>query len=439
MPLTPAEATRLAGDLGDAPLPDEDARTVLDHWQHWARPSQLPPAQLPGGRAWRVWLLLAGRGFGKTRSGAEWVRAQAESGAARRIALVAPTARDARLVMVEGESGLLAIASDRQRPVFEPSKRQLTWPNGAIATLFSADEPDRLRGPQFDAAWCDELAAWRYPAAWDMLMMGLRLGQNPRVVVTTTPKPVKLIRALLASPDCAVTRGGTRENEDNLAPGFLAAILKQYEGTRLGRQELDAELLEDMPGALWSRERIECARVDETPVLRRVVVAIDPAASAGEDSDETGIVVAALGQDSHGYVLDDLSGRFSPHDWASRALEAYRARRADRIVAEVNNGGAMVEATLRVLDAGVSYKPVHASRGKLARAEPVAALYEQGRVHHVGAFPALEDQMCAFTGGPMAHLASPDRVDALVWALSELMLNSAEPGLLGYYRGLSGK
>ena len=434
MPITSDEATRLAAEIDDAPLPEDDAQAVLDDWRVWARPSQLPP---PGD--WRVWLLLAGRGFGKTRSGAEWVRGLAESGAARRIALVAPTARDARLVMVEGESGLLAIAPAEARPTFEPSKRQLTWPNGAIATLFSADEPDRLRGPQFDAAWCDELAAWRYPEAWDMLMMALRLGQNPRVVVTTTPKPVKLIRALLAAPDCVVTRGGTQENANNLAPGFLAAILKQYEGTRLGRQELDAELLEDMPGALWSRDAIERARVEEAPALRRVVVAIDPAASAGDESDETGIVVAALGQDGHGYVLDDLSGRYSPHDWASRAIEAYRTHRADRIVAEVNNGGAMVEATLRVFDAGVSYKPVHASRGKLARAEPVAALYEQGRIHHVGAFPALEDQMCAFTGGPLAHLASPDRVDALVWALSELMLNSAEPGLLGYYRGLSAK
>jgi predicted phage terminase large subunit-like protein len=434
MPLTPAEATQLVADIDDAPFELANAQTLLGDWRVWARASQLPPEG-----DWRIWLLLAGRGFGKTRSGAEWVRAQAESGAASRIALVAPTARDARLVMVEGESGLLAIAPDTMRPVFEPSKRQLTWPNGAIATLFSADEPDRLRGPQFDAAWCDELAAWRYPQAWDMLMMALRLGTNPRVVVTTTPKPVKLVRALLASPDCAVTRGGTRDNAGNLAPGFLAAILKQYEGTRLGRQELDAELLEDMPGALWSRDAIERARIDEAPVLRRVVVAIDPAASAGEDADETGIVVAALGQDSHGYVLDDLSGRYSPHDWASRALEAYRARRADRIVAEVNNGGAMVEATLRVLDAGVSYKPVHASRGKLARAEPVAALYEQGRIHHVGAFPALEDQMCAFTGGPLAHLASPDRVDALVWALSELMLNSAEPALLSYYRSISAK
>ncbi|HLI22062.1 MAG TPA: terminase family protein [Stellaceae bacterium] len=434
MPIDYDEAVQLLKRIDADPLPKLEAYGMLDNWHRWARKSQLPPEG-----DWRVWLLLAGRGFGKTRAGAEWVRAQAESGAATRIALVAPTARDARLVMVEGESGLLAIARYGARPTFESSKRQITWPSGAIAGLFSADEPDRLRGPQFDAAWCDELAAWRYPQAWDMLMMGLRLGTRPRVVVTTTPKPIKLIRQLLAAPDCAVTRGTTRENADHLAPGFLAAILRQYEGTRLGRQELDAELLDDMPGALWSRDAIERARVDEAPALRRVVVAIDPAVSTGNDADETGIIVAALGQDGQGYVLDDLSGRYSPHDWASRALDAYREHRADRIVAEANNGGAMVEATLRVLDAGVSYKPVHASRGKLARAEPVAALYERALVHHVGAFPALEDQMCAFTGGPLAHRASPDRVDALVWALSELMLHAAEPGLLSYYRALSGR
>ena len=438
-PIKHKEAARLIDHLDRGTIDGAGVAELRSDWSLWARPSQLPPAG-----EWRVWLLLAGRGFGKTRAGAEWVRAQAESGAAMRIALVAPTAHDARLVMVEGESGLLSIASAEARPTFAVTKRQLTWPNGAVATLFSADEPDRLRGPQFDAAWCDELAAWRYPQAWDMLMLALRLGANPRVVVTTTPKPVKLIRALLASPDCVATRGATRENASNLAPGFLAAMLKRYEGTRLGRQELDAELLDDMPGALWTREAIERARIDPliegaAPALRRVVVAIDPAVSAGQESDETGIVVAGLGQDGAAYVLDDLSGRFSPHDWAARALDAYRAHRADRVVAEVNNGGAMVEATLRVLDAGISYKGVHASRGKLARAEPVAALYEQGRVHHLGAFPALEDQMCAFTGGPLSYAASPDRVDALVWALSELMLQAAEPGLLGYYRALSSR
>ena len=430
--MNPDEAALLDARVAREDFTHDDAVDTLHDWHLWARPSQLAPEG-----AWRVWLLLAGRGFGKTRTGAEWVRAAAESDAARRIALVAPTARDARLVMVEGASGLLAIAPDAQRPVYEASKAQLAWPSGAVATLFSADEPDRLRGPQFDAAWCDELAAWRYPQAWDMLMMALRLGRHPRVVATTTPKPVKLIRQLLAAPDCVVTRGTTRENADNLAPGFLAAMLQQYEGTRLGRQELEAELLDDMPGALWSRDAIERARVAELPVLRRVVVAIDPAASSGASADETGIVVAALGEDGQGYVVADISGRYRPHDWAARAIDAYHAHRADRIVAEVNNGGAMVEATLRVIDAGVAYKAVHASRGKLARAEPVAALYEQGRVHHLGAFPALEDQMCAFTGGPLSYSGSPDRVDALVWALSELMLGPAEPALLRYYRALS--
>jgi phage terminase large subunit-like protein len=412
-----------------AELERQGALDVCYDWTLWARPSQLPPE-----RDWRIWLLLAGRGFGKTRSGAEFVREEVRRGAGKRVALVAPTAADARDVMVEGESGLLAISPAKERPLYEPSKRRLTWPNGAIATLFSADEPERLRGPQFDLAWCDELAAWRYPMAWDMLMMGLRLGDNPRVVATTTPKPVPLIRALLATPDCAVTRGSTKDNADNLAPAFLKAILAQYEGTRLGRQEIEAELLEDVPGALWTRESIERARVTAAPALRRVVVAIDPAASSAEGADETGIVVAGLGEDGHGYVLDDRSGRLRPHDWAARAIAAFHAHRADRIVAEVNNGGEMVEATLRMLDISVPYKPVHASRGKMLRAEPVAALYEQGRVHHLGAFPALEDQMCVFAGA--AGGTSPDRLDALVWALTELMVER-QSGLLDYYRQLA--
>ena len=398
-------------------------------WRAWARPSQLPPEG-----PWRIWLLLAGRGFGKTRSGAEFVREEVTRGGAKRVALVAPTAADARDVMVEGESGLLAISPAKARPLYEPSKRRLTWPNGAIATLFSADEPERLRGPQFDLAWCDELAAWRYPMAWDMLMMGLRLGANPRVVATTTPKPVPLIRALLATPDCVVTRGSTKDNADNLAPAFLKAILAQYEGTRLGRQELEAELLEDVPGALWTRESIERARVAAAPALRRVVVAIDPAASSGDGADETGIVVAGLGEDGRGYVLDDRSGRLRPHEWAARAIASFHAHRADRIVAEVNNGGEMVEATIRMLDASVPYKPVHASRGKMLRAEPVAALYEQGRVHHLGSFPALEDQMCVYAGATGS--ASPDRLDALDWALTELMVER-QSGLLDYYRQLA--
>jgi phage terminase large subunit-like protein len=432
VPLTLEREERLALLAKVDALSQQDANSALCDWRIWARPAQLPPAG-----EWRIWLLLAGRGFGKTRSGAEWVREQVEDGLAKRIALVAPTAADARDVMVEGESGLLAIAPKDDRPLYEPSKRRLTWANGAIATLFSADEPERLRGPQFDAAWCDELAAWRFPEAWDMLMMGLRLGEHPRVVATTTPKPVRLIRALLQAPDCIVTRGTTRENADHLAPSFLSAILKQYEGTRLGRQELEAELLEDLPGALWTREAIERARVGVAPTLRRVVVAIDPAASSGDSADETGIVVAGLGEDGHGYVLSDLSGRYRPHEWAARAIAAFRVHHADRVVAETNNGGEMVEATLRAVDASVAYKPVHASRGKITRAEPIAALYEQGRVRHVGAFPGLEDQMCAFApdAGRVSGASSPDRVDALVWALSELMVARGS-GLFEYYRQL---
>ena len=404
--------------------------SALNHdWRFWARPAQLPPEG-----AWRVWLLLAGRGFGKTRSGAEYIRARIESRSARRVALVAPTAADARDVMVEGESGLLSIAWDDYRPAYEPSKRRLTWPNGAIATCFSADEPERLRGPQHDLAWCDELAAWRYPAAWDNLLFGLRLGADPRAVVTTTPKPVKLLRDLLAAPGTAVTRGATCENQVNLAPGFLSSVVRRYQGTRLGRQELDAELLDDIPGALWSRDAIEAMRVKAAPELRRIVIAIDPAASSGEGADETGIVVAGIGPDGHAYVLDDLSGRMSPRQWALRAVAAYKKHQADRIVAEINNGGEMVEATLRAVEATASFKALRASRGKAIRAEPVAAFYEQGKVHHVGCFPALEDQLCGFIADfdRARGAASPDRLDALVWALTELM--GGDAAIIDYYR-----
>jgi phage terminase large subunit-like protein len=398
----------------------------------------LPP---PGD--WRIWLLLAGRGFGKTRTGAELTGAKVKTGAARRIALVGPTAADVRNVMVEGESGLLAAAGPAQRPRWEPSKGRLTWPNGAVATTYSADQPERLRGPQHDFAWCDELAAWRYPAAWDMLMFGLRLGQDPRVVVTTTPKPIKLIRELLAAPDVAVTRGTTYDNRANLAPAFLRQIIRRYEGTRLGRQELEAEILDDVPGALWTRERIEHARVghDARPELARIVVAIDPAATSGEEADETGLVVAGSDYAGHGWVLADLSGRYAPPEWARRAIAAYRDWRADRIVAEVNNGGDMVAATLRMIDPEAPFSAVRASRGKSARAEPVAALYEQGRIHHVGAFSQLEDQMCAFTSDFDRARAgySPDRVDALVWALSALLVAPmANQGLFDFYCGPAG-
>ncbi len=365
-----------------------------------------------------MWLLLAGRGFGKSRTGAEWVREQVESGRSRRIALVAPTAADVRDVMIEGESGLLAICPPWNMPVYESSKRRLTWPNGAIATTYSAEEPDRLRGPQHDAAWCDEVAAWRYPETWDMLMFGLRLGVDPRCVVTTTPKPIPIIRNLLKNPTTAITRGSTYENRANLAEAFFEQIVAQYEGTRLGRQELYAEVLDDVEGALWTRALIDQHRVKVAPELKRIVVAIDPAITASDDSDETGIVVAGLGVDNHGYALDDLSLRASPDGWARRAVEAYHARKADRIVAEVNQGGDMVEYTIRTVDPRASIKKVHAARGKQTRAEPIVALYEQGRIHHVGVLPQLEEQMCNWVPG----MDSPDRMDAAVWAFTELML-----------------
>jgi phage terminase large subunit-like protein len=418
-------------------LPRDKALRLKYEWPYRARPEQLPP---PGD--WRVWLLLAGRGFGKTRTGAELVRTRVGAHTARRLALVAPTAADARDVMVEGESGVLAIAPPWDRPLYEPSKRRLTWPNGAVATIFSADEPERLRGPQHDFAWCDELAAWRYPEAWDMLMFGLRLGGDPRAIVTTTPRPTKPIRALLADPKVVVTRGTTAENRANLAPAFLDQIVRRYQGTRLGRQELDAEILDDMPGGLWQRGIIEATRTSTLPELSRVVVAIDPAVSASEDADETGIIAAGRGANGHGYVLADASGRYAPAEWARVAIAAYGAHQADRIVAEINNGGDMVEATLRMIDPNVPFSAVRATRGKVARAEPVAALYEQGRIHHIGAFPQLEDQMCSFTSDFDRTAAgySPDRVDALVWALTELLVEPrAGDGIFEAYRRLAAK
>jgi phage terminase large subunit-like protein len=433
----PKEGASLAASL--AALPEPERRKFVETasadelveiyyvWSEWARPSQLPP---PGD--WRVWLLLAGRGFGKTRAGAEYVRARVKEGA-RRIALVGPTAEDTRDVMVEGDSGILAVSPPGEGPRYVPSKRRVVWPNGAVAALYSADEPRRLRGPQHDTAWCDELAAWRYPETWDMLMFGLRAGTDPRAVVTTTPRPIRLLRDLLADPKVAVTRGTTYDNRKYLAPAFFGQIVRKYEGTRLGRQELEAEILEDLPGALWSRGLIEACRSSQPPSdLVRVVVAIDPAARAGETANETGIIVAGKDASGRGWVLADASGRYQPSEWAKAAVAAYRAHRADRIVAEINNGGDMVEATLRMVDPNVPFGAVHAARGKVARAEPVAALYEQGKVHHLGAFPILEDQMCGFLRdsapipgmgfGPDPSGYSPDRVDALVWALSDLLV-----------------
>lgn len=396
---------------------DEPSLALLAQaWEVRARDSQYPPDG-----DWRAWLICAGRGFGKTRTGAETVRIWAEDDPKARIALVGRTAADVRDVMVEGESGILAVCPEKQRPVYEPSKRRLTWPNGAIATTYSADEPNLLRGPQHTKAWVDELAAWRYPDAWDQLQLGLRLGSNPQVIVTTTPRPTKIIRELLKAPTTHVTRGSTYENKANLAPAFLEAIIRKYEGTTMGRQELYAEVLDEMPGALWTRALLDGCRVSQAPQLTRIVVAIDPAATATSESDETGIVVAAMGLDKHCYVLADLSGRYSPDKWGGIAVREYRQRQADRIVYETNQGGDMVAHTLRTVDPNAALKGVRASRGKAARAEPVAALYEQRRVHHVGVFAELEDQLCNWAPGAGD---SPDRLDALVWAVSELMLGA---------------
>ena len=388
----------------------------------WARPSQLEP---PGN--WRTWIILAGRGFGKTRSGAEWIRGQVESGYYSRVALVGATASDVRDVIVEGESGILAISSPTFRPKYEPSKRRLTWPNGAIATTFSADEPDRFRGPQHDAAWLDELAAWKYPEAYDQIQFGLRLGKNPRQIITTTPRPTKLIKSIIADNTTYVTRGSTYDNKDNLAPAFLEQIQKKYEGTRLGRQELNAEILDDNPNALWNFSNIDEYRVYRAPItLSRVIVGIDPAVTNNDGSNETGIIVCGIGSDEHGYVLADRTLSSSPEEWARAAVHAYYEFGADRIVGEVNNGGDMIEAVIRNVDKNVAYTSVRATKGKAIRAEPIAALYEQGRMHHVGYFPKLEDQCCNFD--PQDYLDSarrknndsPDRMDAMVWAFTEL-------------------
>lgn len=404
-----------------ASLTTDELAALRYDWTFWGRDEQ----QMPPGD-WRYCLWLAGRGWGKTRTGGEGVLRLKEMGY-NRMALVAPTAADARDVMVEGESGILAISPPWDRPLYEPSKRRLTWPNGAIATLYSAEDPDALRGPQFDAAWCDELAAWhRLQSTWDMLQFGMRLGSAPRCLVTTTPRPLKLVKELASRSDVIIIRGKTLDNRDNLATPFIDSIIKRYEGTRLGRQELDAEILDDNPDALWQRENFEQNRKwGQTPDLRRIVVAIDPPASSRDGADEAGIVAAGLGKDDRAYVLADRSMRgLRPHEWAGRAVKLYHDLKADRIVAEVNQGGEMVEAVLRQVDPTVAFKAISASRGKVLRAEPISALYAQHRVSHVGVHPQLEDQMAEFTTdfdrGTMGY--SPDRVDALVHALTDLML-----------------
>ena len=408
----------------------EQLRYLEKWWELWARVDQLPPKSDAQGTRWLTWLILGGRGSGKTRSGAEWVRALAHApksvteGNTRRIALVAETFGDAREVMVEGVSGILAVHPEDQRPVYEATRRRLVWPSGAIAQLFSADDPESLRGPQFSAAWCDELCKWRYgEAAWDMLQFGLRLGKFPQQVITTTPRPSPLLKRIMATPTTVTVKSSTHDNTANLAPGFIETVLGRYQGTRLGRQEIDAEILEDNPNALWQRDVIEQFRVRHRPLLQRIIVAIDPPASSTKRSDACGIICAGVDDLGHAYVLkDETCHAVKPLEWAQIALRTYHEFEADALVAEVNQGGDMVKTIIAQVNGAVPVKSVRATRGKWVRAEPIAALYAQGKVHHVGALPQLEDQMCDLTSNGKSGGKSPDRVDALVWALTDLML-----------------
>jgi len=389
--------------------------------------------QIPPSGAWHTWLFLGGRGAGKTRAGAEWVRGRILEGA-RRVALVGPTFSDVREVMIEGVSGLRSIGPPDERPRYESSRHRLVWPNGAEAFAFSATDPDGLRGPQFELAWMDEFAAWPEPQnALDTLRMGVRLGRDPRIVITTTPRPIAALRALIKQAGARVTHQPTSANDHNLAPGFVAAMQAAYGGSVLGRQELEGVLIDDPAGALWTRDALAAAIGNAPDDFDRVIVAVDPPVTSHVRSDECGIVVAgAVGEGAarQAFILADESfGPAAPAAWAERVVAAYHAHQADAVVAETNQGGEMVSQIIATLDPNVPVKRVHASRGKRARAEPVAALYSAGRVRHLGHFTALEDQMCAF-GAPGSAAASPDRVDALVWAVSELLLaHPARPRL----------
>lgn len=399
-------------------------------WEKIARPNQL----IPSGN-WRTWLIMAGRGFGKTRTGAETIRQWVKQGIYKRIALIANTESEGRDVMIEGVSGLLDVHPKNERPIFEPSKRRLTWPNGAIATLFSAENTEQLRGPQFDCAWIDELAKFRtMEEVWDQLNFGLRLGPQPRVLITTTPRPSKLIKKLLDSPKewLHITQGSTFDNAQNLSPKYLEEMKNRYEGSKLGAQELHGKILSHMEGALWTYTLIDSCKIDTVPQLQRVIVAIDPAVTSHGDSDETGIVVAGLDSNQKAFVLADLSGRYKPSTWAQKALEAFHFYQADTIVAEVNQGGDLVASMISTLDASIPFKAVHATRGKAVRAEPVASLYEQGRIfhHRFGKLEVLEDQMCSFI--PASSKKSPDRMDALVWAITELCIKP-QPNLQNHF------
>ena len=408
-----------------------------DAQREW-RINALDHQKEPPSDDWTTWLILGGRGAGKTRAGAEWVRAIVNGRAndnrnctqkTRAIALVAETYADAREVMIDGPSGIVACAADGSKPSYEASRRRVVWPNGAVAHCFSAEDPDGIRGYQFDAAWSDELAKWRYAdETWSNLQLALRLGARPRQIATTTPRPIALIKRLMAAQSTAITRATTYDNRENLSAAFFSEIASVYEGTALGRQELLGEIIDDVAGALWNWAMIEAARISHYPPLSRIVVAVDPPVSAGAGADECGIIVAGAAppdmSEPVAYVLADRSAAgLSPRQWADRAVAAFHRFEADRIVVEVNQGGDMAKAVIAQADPAVPVRGVHATRGKRLRAEPVAALYERGRVRHVGAFPKLEEQMASYVGDGK----SPDRLDALVWALTDLMLGPATP------------
>ena len=399
-----------------ASLSNEDLADLEYDWKFWARKNQLAPEG-----QWLTWMVLAGRGFGKTLTGANWIRERWKNGAVH-MAIIAETQKDLEEVMVPR---LLEVHPEHERPVVRFSPVRIKWANGALALGYNGTEPDQLRGPEFDTSWVDELAKYRRSRdVWDMLAFTMRLGNDPRVIVTTTPRPIPVVREILKDDTAVVTRGSTFDNTENLPAAFVNKLRKKYSGTRLGRQELEAEILEDLVGALWNHQAIDETRLDVLPAMRRIVVAIDPSGTGGvEDSgDSIGIIIAGKGVDNRGYVMGDFTCKLSPAGWGKRAVDAYHQFGADRIVAERNFGGAMVEHVIRTVDKNISYKEVTASRGKVIRAEPIAALYEQKRVSHVGGFAELEDQMCSMGPDGFVGEGSPDRVDALVWALTDLMM-----------------
>ncbi|MEI2805101.1 DNA-packaging protein [Albidovulum sp.] len=428
-----ASATPQTVDAFLAGLTDEALMALPWLFEFWALPHQLAPEG-----AWKTWVIMGGRGAGKTRAGAEWVRAQVEGsragdpGQARRVALVGETIDQVREVMIFGESGILACSPPDRRPAWEATRKRLVWPNGAVAEVYSAFDPDSLRGPQFDAAWVDELAKWKKAKeTWDMLQFALRLGEHPRQVVTTTPRNVGVLKTIVKNPSTVLTQAPTEANRAYLAASFLEEVRTRYAGTRTEREELDGVLLEEAEGALWTTARLDAGRKAAPGGFSRIVVAVDPPVTGHAGSDECGIVVVgALTEgppsDWRAFVLEDATVRgASPADWARAAIAAMDRHGADRLVAEVNQGGDLVETVVRQIDPMVPFRAVRASRGKTARAEPVAALYDQGRVHHAGSFHALEDQMCRMTVTGYEGQGSPDRVDALVWALTDLMVEPA--------------